>query len=60
MLFDWLISTEIKKAKWRLDFEKRIYEIERKTGVNRDQLLRVAEVLDEMRLINPESANSPF
>jgi hypothetical protein len=49
----------IGKPKWKVEFEERIYEIERKTGLSREELLRVANVLEEMNIIRPETANFP-
>lgn len=59
MFFENLFSVMIGKEKWRVKFEENIFEIERKTGVSREELIRVANVLEEMRIIRPEIANSP-
>jgi hypothetical protein len=51
MILDWLFSFENKRPKWRINFEERLYEIVLRTGMSRDQLLLVANVLEEMNVI---------
>jgi hypothetical protein len=53
MFLDNLFTTIIGKSKWRVEFEEKIFEIERKTGLSREELIRVANVIEEMRIIRP-------
>jgi hypothetical protein len=59
MFLDNLFTTIIGKPKWRVEFEEKMLEIERKTGLSREELIRVVNVIEEMRIIRPETANSP-
>lgn len=56
-MIGWLFK--IEHSKWRVEFEERMMEIEKKTGLSREELIRVADVLEEMKIIRPETANSP-
>ncbi|WP_144028211.1 hypothetical protein [Paenibacillus ferrarius] len=53
MFFNNLFTTMIGKPKWKIEFEENIIEIEMKTGLTREELVRVANVLEEMRIIKP-------
>lgn len=53
MFFDNLLTTMIGKPKWKIEFEENIYEIGKKTGLTREELIRVANVMEEMKIIKP-------
>jgi hypothetical protein len=40
-----------ERPKWREEFEYRMYELENRTGLTKDQLRRVADALEELKVI---------
>lgn len=51
MPFGFLLADPRNKPRWREDFEYKIREIEKKSGIKREQLLKLADVLEEMEII---------
>lgn len=45
----WFSANE--KPKWRTEFEYNMSDIKRKTGLTKEQLNKVADVLEELRII---------
>lgn len=40
-----------QKPRWKQEFEERVWEIEKKTGVSKKDLMKVAEALEQLRII---------
>lgn len=39
------------KPRWREDYDIKMYQLEKRTGLNKDQLKRVADAIQELEII---------
>lgn len=40
-----------KKPRWREEYEMKMYQLEKRTGLNKDQLSKVADAIHELEII---------
>lgn len=40
-----------EKPRWRENYENKMYQLEKKTGLNKEQLKKVADAMQELEII---------
>jgi hypothetical protein len=50
-MFDFLFPRFEPKPRWREEFELRIRDLEYKTGMDRRELIKVADALEQLNII---------